>query len=230
MAAGIYEDPLIRPEHVNDCELGGSWRAGAASPRVNLFRMDFRDELVYAGQFDTDLGYPILGNAARSVHQGVELAGAPRDGSERRGLALDGNATLSDNHFVEYRESYGPSPRTTWPTTARRSGSSRRAGQPRRAARCARRRGVEAQHAGRIYLDNNEDGATHRAAHRAERGLGGSGGAAAGARPAPGPGLQPALDPRYATGGYMDYDAHSALVPHSRPRRRATLAAVRVDW
>src|SRR5262249_34109081 len=72
-AAGIYEDPLIHPEHVDDFELNGTWRGGQASATATLFRMNFRDELVYAGQFNTDLGYPILGNAARSVHQGIEL-------------------------------------------------------------------------------------------------------------------------------------------------------------
>ena len=66
-----------------------SWaRAGSAahaSASANLFRMDFRDELVYAGAVhDTDLGYPILGNAARSIHQGVELVGS------RGGLASSG--------------------------------------------------------------------------------------------------------------------------------------------
>src|SRR6185436_17662357 len=74
VAAGIYKDPLIRPENVHDLEAGGTWKGDGGSVTANLYRMEFRDELVYAGQFDTDLGYPILGNAARSIHQGVELA------------------------------------------------------------------------------------------------------------------------------------------------------------
>src|SRR5262249_39740691 len=85
---------------------------------------------VYAGQFNTDLGYPILGNAARSVHQGVEIEGSLAFGSQpwsplqgrpiqTRGvdpppvLELSANATLSDNHFVRYREVYGTSPGDT---------------------------------------------------------------------------------------------------------------------
>src|SRR5204863_4684933 len=111
IAAGIYQDPLVKPEHVHDVELGGTWRAASASLTANLYRMDFRDELVFAGQFDTDLGYPIIGNAARSVHQGVELsATASRRFARGLELAFDGNTTLSDNHFVEYRERYGPTP------------------------------------------------------------------------------------------------------------------------
>src|SRR5262249_15808057 len=113
-----FSNPLIHPEHVNDYTLGGTWRSGgsgapsagtsAISATLNLFRMDFRDELVFAGQFNTDLGYPILGNAARSVHQGAEIAlKGERGFLHDIRASLEGNATLSDNHFVKYREVYG---------------------------------------------------------------------------------------------------------------------------
>src|SRR5262249_45075167 len=114
-----------------------------------------------------------LGNAARSIHQGVELGGhltlgAPSDVSVEPApafgtrthpeLAVDFNATLGDNHFVEYRESYGPTPAdqvsydgnaigffpATMGNLAVRSGW--------RGATL----GLEAQYAGRIYVDNNE--------------------------------------------------------------------------
>src|SRR5258706_1074576 len=111
VAAGVFQDPLVRPEHVNDYELGGGWHGGNASLTANAYRMDFRDELVFAGQFDTDLGYPILANAARSVHQAVELAASTSRRFARGGdLGLDGNTTLSDNHFVAFRQSYVPKP------------------------------------------------------------------------------------------------------------------------
>src|SRR5262249_32085809 len=73
VAAGIYEDPYVTPEHVSDFEAGGAWARRDASLGLNLFRMDFRDELVDF-QFNTDLGYYTPANAARSVHQGVELS------------------------------------------------------------------------------------------------------------------------------------------------------------
>ncbi|HEY6865623.1 MAG TPA: TonB-dependent receptor, partial [Candidatus Eisenbacteria bacterium] len=100
-----YGQPLVRPEKVNDYELGASWRGQGLAVTANLFRMDFSDEQVYAGQFNTDLGYPVTGNAARSVHQGLELA-ARLQGRTARGvrLSLDANTTLSDNHFVSYTE------------------------------------------------------------------------------------------------------------------------------
>src|SRR5207247_229560 len=108
VARGIYENPLIRPEKVNDWEAGAAWRNDAWAARLGLFRMDFRDELVFAGQYNTNLGYPILGNAARSLHQGIEAEARGRRGlAPRLALAVEASASLSDNHFVRYREVYG---------------------------------------------------------------------------------------------------------------------------
>src|SRR5262249_44766033 len=50
-------------------------------------------------------GYATVGNAARSLHQGVELAGLlARPATRRSRVVLDGNATFSDNHFIDYVE------------------------------------------------------------------------------------------------------------------------------
>src|SRR5439155_19160006 len=65
-----YSNPRLRPEHVNDLELGGAWSAERAALSVGLFCMDFRDELIpYEFNADVDTWTPI--NAARSIHQGV---------------------------------------------------------------------------------------------------------------------------------------------------------------
>lgn len=216
-AANRYEDPLIRPEHVSDWEAGYAWRGAHAAASVNLFRMDLRDELVYAGQFNTDLGYPILGNAARSVHQGVELAArAQRDLPGSLRLDLDANATLSDNHFVEYREAWGPEPgdvvsydgKTLGLFPAVIGNLSARAGWRGVTA------GLEAQHAGRIYLDNNQDlpaSIDPRTVWNATAGWGFAVGGASRAELS----LRVAnlLDERYAAGGYMDYDPAGELAP-----------------
>lgn len=231
---GIYEDPLVRPEHVHDLELGGAWTGRGVSLSANAYRMDFRDELVYAGQFDTDLGYPILGNAARSVHQGVELAArAFRRAGPELELGLEGNATLSDNHFVEFRESYGPLPsdqvvyddeplgffpammanvaaRATWRDLSAR---------------------FEAQHAGRVFVDNTGTEANSVAPHTVWNAT------LSASRELVGTHVTATLrglnlgDLRYATTGYMDYDRLGALVPHVMPAAtRSFLAEVRLDW
>ncbi len=220
-AAQRYEDPLIRPEHVSDWEAGLAWRGAGAAATVNLFRMDLRDELVYAGQFNTDLGYPILGNAARSVHQGVELAArAQRALPAGLRLDVDANATFSDNHFVEYREAWGPGPGDVVAYDGKTLGLF-----PEVLGNLAARvdwrgltAGLEAQHAGRIYLDNNQDplaSIAPRTVWNAAAGwsfaIGGTSRAGLTLR------IANLFDERYCTGGYMDYDAEGNLAPMFLP-------------
>jgi iron complex outermembrane recepter protein len=214
-----YRDPLIRPETVDDFELGAGWRGHDASITANLFRMNFRDELVYAGQFNTDLGYPILGNAAKSVHQGVELA-AKAERAYAGGLraSLDGNASLSDNHFVHYREIYG----AAVGDTVSYDGNAIAAFPAvlgNLAARMAWRSlalGAGVSYAGRIYLDNTEQ----RAASIAPRtllDLSAEIAAPSAADVRLGLRIANVFDRRYESGGYMDYDANGALVPFRTP-------------
>ncbi len=64
--------PLIKPEKLTDLEAGLSFKTQHGSVELTLYRMDFRDELVPNGGL-TDEGYPRVGNAASSLHQGVEV-------------------------------------------------------------------------------------------------------------------------------------------------------------
>jgi iron complex outermembrane recepter protein len=234
VANGIYSDPLIRPEHVNDWEAGATWSGAAASVTANLFRMDFHDELVYAGQFDTDLGYPILGNAARSVHQGVELsargeraiAGGPR-------VTVDANATLSDNHFVEYHEVYG----TTEADVVSYDGNALGffpATLGNLSARADWRRlglTAEAHYAGRIYLDNTESRSASIDPRTTLDLIAVTRAPLVGVPTELTVRVMNALDTRYSTGGYVDYDATGALVPMFIPAAtRGWMAEMRVHF
>jgi iron complex outermembrane receptor protein len=234
IAAGIYRDPLIRPEHVQDLEVGASWRTEHAALALNLYRMDLRDELVYAGQFDTDLGYPILGNAARSVHQGVELEGRLlRALPHEARLELDGNASLGDHHFVEYRERYGPTPTDEVsydgqplglvPATLANAGA--------RLSWGGASLRLEAQHAGRVYADNTgRESASFPARTVWNGALTVSGRVLGNLASATLRGFNLG-DARYVTTGYMDYDRTGTLVPHGMPAAtRSWLAEVRLDW
>jgi outer membrane receptor protein involved in Fe transport len=235
IARGIYQDPLIRPERVGDAELGGSWSGTGASLTADLFRMDLKDELVYAGQFNTDLGYPILGNAARSVHQGIELAGrAERRLGSGPLLGLDANATLGDNHFVRYREVYGTQAGDTLRYDGNKIGFFP-AVMGNLAARLSWRGatlGANVQHAGRIFLDNNQSDAASIGPRTVLDLMGGW-------RFPWGPDshaeltlrVNNALDREYSTGGYMDYDDAGNLVPQFIPAaKRNLLAQVRVEF
>jgi iron complex outermembrane receptor protein len=75
--------------------------------------MDFRNEIVNNGQLD-NVGAPIAGNAAKSVHRGIEIefeydlfslfkANKPSYNS----LLLSGNLTFSENYFKDYIELLG---------------------------------------------------------------------------------------------------------------------------
>lgn len=233
VANGIYADPLIKPERVQAWELGGIWRREGVSFEANAFRMDFRDELVYAGQFDTDLGYPILGNAAGSIHQGVELAGTLEQRAGGVTWTIESNATLSDHHFVRYRERYGPTPadEASYDGNAIGFFPALSAHAALRGSRGGVTFAAAAHHVGRIFVDNSESRA-HSIDPRTTLDL-----MAAVARPVGGARMEArlrvinALDARYATSGYLDYDATGALVPHLVPAAtRSALAELRLSW
>jgi iron complex outermembrane receptor protein len=234
VANNVYRDPLVRPERVNDWETGVAWTRAGWQLSATLFRMDLEDELVFAGQFNTDLGYPIVGNAAESVHQGIELAAA----AERpltRGLRLiaQGNASLGDNHFESYSEVYG----TATGDTVRYDGNAlgffpevMAHASIELAGRHART-GLALDHAGRIHLDNNEDllasigPRTVLHAVAAARIPLGTSTAELSLR------VTNLLDTRFATGGYMDYDAGGTLVPHFIPAAtRGVMGQVRIEF
>ena len=253
--SGNHDEPLIRPEKVTDYEIGASWHGGELSLggplsfMANLFRMDFRDELVYAGQFNTDLGYPILGNAARSVHQGVELSGRYEGGRVRlvegnvreaqrllaRGapITLNANVTLSDNHFVHFREVYGTSPGDTVSYDGKAIGffpafmANLFALVRWRGATL----GAETQILGRMYLDNTEDRPGSIPSHSV---LNLSGGYRF--EKANGPSIEVslrlfnALDRRYETGGYSYLYGGVRYTDFIPAATRNLLAQVRVDF
>jgi iron complex outermembrane receptor protein len=235
VATNTYGDPLIKPEHVNDFELGGAWQRGALSASLNLFRMNFRDELVYAGQFNTDLGYPILGNAAESIHQGLEMALAtdrPLPGEFH--ALLGANATFSDNHFVHYREVYGLASTDTLTYDGKQIAlfpavmANVSVGARRRGASI----GAELQYASRVYVDNSESLLNSVGPHSLIALTGswktaflGASSIELSAR------VDNLLDTRYATSGYMDYDASGNLVPQFMPAAtRGFTGQVRLDF
>ncbi len=69
-----YADPFAKPERLVSYEAGAGFARGANRFGVNLYRMDFKDELVYGAGIDDD-GNPRTVNAGKTVHQGIELQG-----------------------------------------------------------------------------------------------------------------------------------------------------------
>ena len=67
-----FDAPLVKPETMNDIELGAMYSKENLSLSINLFYMMFNDEIVKKGQVDK-FGQPITGNIDRTVHSGLEF-------------------------------------------------------------------------------------------------------------------------------------------------------------
>jgi len=93
-----YGDPLVDPERVYDFELGTEYRTARLALGLNIFWMEYRNEIVPDGGLNDD-GFPTYGNADRSIHRGIEMSWAwnimPR-------LKLSGNYSINDNIIKEY--------------------------------------------------------------------------------------------------------------------------------
>jgi iron complex outermembrane receptor protein len=90
----------VRPERVQDYELGGEWQSRSVSVRANAYAMEFRDEIALVG-LTTPLGYDVRRNVGRSHRRGVELEASWRPVGP---LTLAATAALSRNRISEYRD------------------------------------------------------------------------------------------------------------------------------
>ncbi|HVO74640.1 MAG TPA: TonB-dependent receptor [Ignavibacteriaceae bacterium] len=99
-----FDDPFVKPETMNDFELGASYNSKDITLSINLFYMLFNNEIVKNGQLDR-FGQPITGNAKQTVHQGIELSGSYKFTDS---FEFFGNASYSRNKieegstFIEY--------------------------------------------------------------------------------------------------------------------------------
>ncbi len=66
-----FDNPLVKPETMNDFELGTYYSSGRFTGSLNLFYMLFTDEIVKNGKIDK-FGQPVTGNMPRTLHRGVE--------------------------------------------------------------------------------------------------------------------------------------------------------------
>ncbi len=93
-----YGKPLVHPETLLGFEAGYSYKGQTLQADLNLYYMDFINEIIKKGGVDR-FGQPITGNASRTVHKGVEFSALwhilPR-------LSLSGNAMYSKNILLRY--------------------------------------------------------------------------------------------------------------------------------
>ena len=85
----------VKSERVHDFELGAGYADPQQSYSVNLYWMDFRNEIIPAGGINDDW-VEITINAERSIHTGIEVAAARRFGAD---FKLSGNFAYSYNRI-----------------------------------------------------------------------------------------------------------------------------------
>ena len=90
-----YSKPLVKPETMNDIEIGFAYNDQKLSASINFYYMIFNDEIVKKGQVDR-FGQPITGNVDETVHSGIELQVIAKLTDE---FDIFGNVTLSNNEI-----------------------------------------------------------------------------------------------------------------------------------
>lgn len=91
-----YDKPLVKPEVMNDFELGLSYSQSNFNFDLNLYYMIFKDEIVKNGKVDR-FGQPITGNVERTEHAGAEINFVYNIWNN---IHLFGNANYSKNKIV----------------------------------------------------------------------------------------------------------------------------------
>ena len=94
------EGSVVRPERLQDWELGAQWTGEQAALTANGYFMDYRDQLVLTGDLN-DVGSPLRTNVAKSYRMGVELDGR---WSPVKGVIWRPNLAWSRNRIQQFDE------------------------------------------------------------------------------------------------------------------------------
>jgi iron complex outermembrane receptor protein len=95
-----FSQPIVKPEHLLNLELGTSIRKTHYRWAANMYWMEFKNEIVPSGGLD-QFGVARNGNADRSRHFGLETEGAVL---LAKGFNLSGNATWGSHRLVKFTE------------------------------------------------------------------------------------------------------------------------------
>lgn len=105
-----FSKPLVKPETMNDFELGSNFNNGNFTFSLDLFYMLFNNEIVKQGQVDR-FGQPITGNVDETIHRGIEATASVKLGDA---ATLIVNSTYSKNYiskgitYVKYKNGTAP--------------------------------------------------------------------------------------------------------------------------
>ena len=93
-----FKKPLVKPESLTGVELGLGYQSTQLKGTINLYAMNFRNEIIKKGGVDR-FGQPITGNAKSTLHEGIELTGSLQMSPQ---LSLSGNMTYCKNELNSY--------------------------------------------------------------------------------------------------------------------------------
>ena len=91
---------LVRPEYMTDYETGYECQHDVWGWGVNLYHMDYKDQLVLTGELN-DVGAPLRTNVTKSFRQGAEMK---FNYLSQSGFFFNINATLSRNRIQRFNE------------------------------------------------------------------------------------------------------------------------------
>ncbi len=89
-----------RAENLKDFEFGYTWKTNTKMLNINLYYMDYTDQLVETGKIN-NVGDPILINVENSYRQGIEIVGGWKPSKT---FDWDFNITLSENKILDFTE------------------------------------------------------------------------------------------------------------------------------
>jgi iron complex outermembrane receptor protein len=94
--------PQSRPLHeqMTDIELGYRFQSKSVFAHLNLYNMDYRNQLIISGELN-DVGAAIRTNVSDSYRRGIELSTGIK---LLKNLELRANATISQNKIAEFHE------------------------------------------------------------------------------------------------------------------------------
>jgi iron complex outermembrane recepter protein len=93
-----YENGSIKPERLQDFELGYKFKNNKAVLNINAFYMKYKDQLVATGALN-DVGSPVFENSGKSYRLGVEIESAIKP---LKWLTVAPNITLSTNKNEDF--------------------------------------------------------------------------------------------------------------------------------
>ena len=93
-----YESGSIKPERLQDYELGYKFKNKKTSLNINAFYMRYKNQLVATGALN-DMGSPVFENSGKSYRAGIEIEGAIKIIPK---VLLQPNLTLSTNKNEDF--------------------------------------------------------------------------------------------------------------------------------